>query len=136
MVPLDHRLANGDTVEIITASSRPSRDWLVPALGFLASARNRAKVRSFFRKLDEGQNREQGRQMLERELDRLGVRAPPMPRSSPSSGCPASRHSTSASARARSTSRRSRARCTGVCRRRSRRSRARSSDGTSQARAW
>jgi GTP pyrophosphokinase len=80
MVPLDHRLANGDTVEIITGKQpNPSRDWLVPALGFLASARNRAKVRSFFRKLDEGQNREQGRQMLERELDRLGVRAPPMP---------------------------------------------------------
>jgi GTP pyrophosphokinase len=80
MVPLDHELANGDSVEIITAKQpNPSRDWLVPSLGYLASARNRAKVRSFFRKLDEGQNREQGRQMLERELDRLGVRAPPLP---------------------------------------------------------
>jgi GTP pyrophosphokinase len=80
MVSLEYRLANGDTVEIITGKQpNPSRDWLVPALGFLASARNRAKVRGFFRKLDEGQNREQGRQMLERELDRLGVRAPPMP---------------------------------------------------------
>jgi len=80
MVPLDHRLANGDTVEIIAGKQpNPSRDWLVPALGFLASARNRAKVRSYFRKLDEGQNREQGRQMLDRELDRLGVRPPPIP---------------------------------------------------------
>jgi len=80
MVPLDHKLANGDTVEIIAAKQpNPSRDWLVPALGYLASPRNRAKVRSWFRKLDEGQNREQGRQMLERELDRLGVRAPPLP---------------------------------------------------------
>ena len=80
MVPLDHKLANGDAVEIITAKQpNPSRDWLVPALGYLASPRNRAKVRSWFRKLDEGQNREQGRQMLERELDRLGVRAPPLP---------------------------------------------------------
>lgn len=80
MVQLDHELANGDTVEIITGKHpQPSRDWLVPALGFLASQRNRAKVRSWFRKLDEGQNREQGRQMLERELDRLGVRAPTLP---------------------------------------------------------
>jgi len=80
MVPLDHHLANGDTVEIITARQpNPSRDWLVPALGYLASPRNRAKVRGWFRKLDEGQNREHGRQMLERELDRLGVRAPPLP---------------------------------------------------------
>jgi len=80
MVPLDHRLANGDSVEIITGKQpNPSRDWLVPALGYLASPRNRAKVRSWFRKLDVGQNREQGRQMLERELDRLGVRTPPLP---------------------------------------------------------
>jgi GTP pyrophosphokinase len=80
MVPLDHKLNNGDSVEIITGKQpNPSRDWLVPALGYLASQRNRTKVRSFFRKIDEGQNREQGRQMLERELDRLGVRAPPLP---------------------------------------------------------
>jgi GTP pyrophosphokinase len=80
MVPLDYRLANGDSVEIITGKQpNPSRDWLVPALGYLASPRNRSKVRSWFRKLDEGENREQGRAMLERELDRLGVRAPPLP---------------------------------------------------------
>jgi len=80
MVPLDYRLANGDSVEIITGKQpNPSRDWLVPALGYLASPRNRSKVRSWFRKQDEGQNREQGREMLERELDRLGVRAPPLP---------------------------------------------------------
>jgi GTP pyrophosphokinase len=51
----------------------------VPQLGFLASARNRAKVRAWFRKQDEGENREQGRQMFERELDRLGVRSVPVP---------------------------------------------------------
>jgi GTP pyrophosphokinase len=80
MVPLNHVLANGDSVEIITGKHpNPSRDWLVAALGFLASARNRAKVRGWFRKLDEGENREQGRLMLEREIERLGVRAPPLP---------------------------------------------------------
>jgi GTP pyrophosphokinase len=80
MVTLDYKLANGDTVEIIPAKQpHPSRDWLVPTLGFLASPRSRAKVRAWFRKQDETQNREQGKQMLERELDRLGVRAPPLP---------------------------------------------------------
>ncbi|HET7202549.1 MAG TPA: bifunctional (p)ppGpp synthetase/guanosine-3',5'-bis(diphosphate) 3'-pyrophosphohydrolase [Steroidobacteraceae bacterium] len=80
MVTLDYKLSNGDTVEIIPAKHpHPSRDWLVPQLGFLASPRNRAKVRAWFRKQDESQNREQGKQMLERELDRLGVRAPPLP---------------------------------------------------------
>jgi GTP pyrophosphokinase len=80
MVTLDYKLSNGDTVEIIPAKhGHPSRDWLLPQLGFLASPRNRAKVRAWFRKQDESQNREQGKQMLERELDRLGVRAPPLP---------------------------------------------------------
>ncbi|MBK6348971.1 MAG: bifunctional (p)ppGpp synthetase/guanosine-3',5'-bis(diphosphate) 3'-pyrophosphohydrolase [Proteobacteria bacterium] len=80
MVTLDYKLANGDTVEIIPSKQpHPSRDWLLPQLGFLASPRSRAKVRGWFRKQDEAQNREQGRQMLERELDRLGVRAPPLP---------------------------------------------------------
>ena len=80
MVTLDYKLSNGDTVEIIPSKQpHPSRDWLLPQLGFLASPRSRAKVRGWFRKQDEQQNREQGRQMLERELDRLGVRAPPLP---------------------------------------------------------
>jgi GTP pyrophosphokinase len=80
MVTLDYKLSNGDTVEIIPSKQpHPSRDWLLPQLGFLASPRSRAKVRGWFRKQDEAQNREQGRQMLERELDRLGVRAPPLP---------------------------------------------------------
>jgi GTP pyrophosphokinase len=80
MVTLDYKLANADTVEIIAARQQhPSRDWLLPQLGFLASPRSRAKVRAWFRRQDEVQNREQGRQILDRELDRLGVRAPPLP---------------------------------------------------------
>ena len=74
MVPLTQQLANGDQVEIITAKQpNPSRDWLVPSLGYLVSQRNRSKVRSWFRKLDEEQNRQQGRQIFERELQRLAI---------------------------------------------------------------
>src|SRR6185503_19246485 len=80
MVPLDFKLSTGDTVEILPGKyPKPSRDWLAPQLGFLASARNRAKVRGWFRKQDEGENRDQGRQMFEREVDRLGVRSVPLP---------------------------------------------------------
>jgi GTP pyrophosphokinase len=80
MVPLDFKLSTGDSVEILPGKQpKPSRDWLVPQLGFLASARNRAKVRGWFRKLDKGENREEGKQMFEREIDRLGVRAVPLP---------------------------------------------------------
>jgi GTP pyrophosphokinase len=80
MVPLDYRLKNSDTVEIITAKSpQPSRDWLSPQSGFLASPRHRNKVRAWFRKQNEAQNKIEGRVMLEREMQRLGVNSPPMP---------------------------------------------------------
>jgi GTP pyrophosphokinase len=80
MVPLDYRLKNSETVEIITAkTSQPSRDWLSAQSGFLASPRHRNKVRAWFRKQNETQNRVEGRAMLERELQRLGVKSAPMP---------------------------------------------------------
>jgi GTP pyrophosphokinase len=80
MVTLDHRLRNSDTVELITVkSAQPSRDWLAPQTGFLASPRHRSKVRAWFRKQDEGQNRVEGRAVLEREIQRLGVNSPPLP---------------------------------------------------------
>jgi GTP pyrophosphokinase len=54
MVPLDYPLKNSETVEIITAKTpQPSRDWLAPRSGFLASPRHRNKVRAWFRKQDE-----------------------------------------------------------------------------------
>ncbi len=79
IVPLGYRIRNGDQVEIITASKpSPSRDWLVPRLGFLASARNRAKVRAWFRRQDREQNSKQGREILERELSRLNLKSLPI----------------------------------------------------------
>jgi GTP pyrophosphokinase len=61
MVPLDYRLKNSETVEIITAKTpQPSRDWLSTQSGFLASPRHRNKVRAWFRKQDEPQNKTAG----------------------------------------------------------------------------
>jgi GTP pyrophosphokinase len=80
MVPLNQPLANGDQVEIVTGKQlNPSRDWLVPSLGYLVSPRNRSKVRAWFRKLDEEQNRAQGKQILERELQRLAIHTVTLP---------------------------------------------------------
>jgi GTP pyrophosphokinase len=74
MVPLNQPLANGDQVEIVTGKQlNPSRDWLVPSLGYLVSQRNRSKVRAWFRRQDEEQNRLQGKQIIERELQRLAI---------------------------------------------------------------
>src|SRR5213075_2590061 len=46
MVPLNTELKNGDVIEIIRsrASKGPSRDWLMPSLGYLGSSHSRQKV--------------------------------------------------------------------------------------------
>jgi GTP pyrophosphokinase len=75
IVPLTYHIQNGEKIEIITGSrSQPSRDWLSPKLGYLASARNRGKVRNWFRHQDRDQHQRQGREVLDRELSRLNVR--------------------------------------------------------------
>jgi GTP pyrophosphokinase len=80
IVALDYRLKNSETVEIITAkTAHPSRDWLSPQSGFLASPRHRNKVRAWFRKQNETQNKAEGRAMFDREIHRLGVNSPPTP---------------------------------------------------------
>ncbi len=73
IVPINHRLANGEVVEIIGGKrSQPSRDWLIEREGFLASPRSRAKVRAWFKRRDRGENSREGRELFERELARLG----------------------------------------------------------------
>jgi len=74
IVPLDHVLRSGDRVEILTGKvAEPRRDWLVQSNGFLASARSREKVRSWFHKLDRARNLQAGRELLDKELKRLGL---------------------------------------------------------------
>lgn len=73
MVPLLTRLKTGQTVEIVAAKSGgPSRDWLNPQLGFLASPRSRAKVRAWFNAVELQQRIAQGQTLVEKELQRLG----------------------------------------------------------------
>lgn len=73
MVPLSTRLQTGQIVEIIAAKSGgPSRDWLNPQLGFLASPRARAKVRAWFNAVELQQRISHGQSLVEKELQRLG----------------------------------------------------------------
>ena len=76
MVPLLTQLKTGQTVEIIAAKSGgPSRDWLNPQLGFLASPRSRSKVRAWFNAIELQQRISQGQGLVEKELQRLGKTA-------------------------------------------------------------
>jgi len=77
IVPLNHELRTGQQVEILTTrQGTPSRDWLNPHLGYLKTARARAKVRHWFRQQDHDKNLAAGREVFERELKRLGVQNP------------------------------------------------------------
>ena len=74
IVTLDSKPGTGDMVEILTAkASAPRRDWLLPANGFLVTGRARDKVRAWFHKLDRAQNLVDGRELLDKELRRLGL---------------------------------------------------------------
>lgn len=74
LVPLDYELKTGQQVEILTSKQGgPSRDWLNPSLGMVKTQRARSKIRIWFKKQDQEQNLTQGRNILERELRRLGL---------------------------------------------------------------
>ena len=73
MVPLNTPLANGQTVEITAIKEgAPSRDWLNPELGFLASSRARNKVRSWFNAQIAAEHIARGREAVEKLLQREG----------------------------------------------------------------
>jgi GTP pyrophosphokinase len=75
LVPLSQQLQNGDIVEIVTSktSRGPSRDWLIPAYGYVQTATAREKIRQFFRRAARDENIARGRELLDRELKRLGL---------------------------------------------------------------
>ncbi|WP_417688813.1 GTP diphosphokinase [Pseudidiomarina sp.] len=74
IVPFTYSLKNGERVEILTQkNSKPRRDWLNPALGYLRTSRARSKVVTYFKKLDRDKNLKAGRELLEAELQKLEI---------------------------------------------------------------
>ncbi len=74
LVPLDYTLKTGEQVEILTAKQGgPSRDWLNPSLGLIHTQRARSKIKAWFKKQDRQQNVTQGKELLEHEVQRLGL---------------------------------------------------------------
>ena len=73
MVPLRHRLVNGDTVEVITSPAQyPRKDWLE----FVVSGRARGRIRHSIRATERERSRELGREILDRELRKRGMSLP------------------------------------------------------------
>lgn len=78
IVPLTHRLASGESVEILTQkNATPSRDWLSPHHGYMITARARSRVRQWFKSQDFDRHLSEGRAALDKELARLGYEARP-----------------------------------------------------------
>jgi GTP pyrophosphokinase len=79
LITLTTKLQNGDVVEIVRSRAErgPSRDWLIPSLGYISSSHARQKVRQWFRREQREENIEKGREQLVREQERLGLKAVP-----------------------------------------------------------
>ena len=74
LVPLNTPLQTGQRVEIITAKhGGPSRDWLNPALGYIHTRSARVKVRAWFSNLALEETLVEGRAIVGKELQRLGL---------------------------------------------------------------
>ena len=70
LVPLRHKLKNGDTVEIVTSPhAHPSKDWLT----FVKTSRAQARIRQYIRIEEHRRSLEIGRELAEKELRKYGL---------------------------------------------------------------
>jgi GTP pyrophosphokinase len=76
LVSLDTPLENGDTVEVVAGKTGrgPSPDWLNPSRGYVATNSARQKIRSWFNRQARSANIARGRELLRREMHRMGVK--------------------------------------------------------------
>lgn len=74
IVPFSYKLKTGDTINILTGkNATPSRDWMHPGLGYVHTARARATIHSYFKKQDRSKNIDAGKELLERELNKVNI---------------------------------------------------------------
>lgn len=75
LVSLDSRLQNGQVVRVLTSKAKvgPSRDWLLASSDYVTTASAREKIRRWFRSQERDENIQQGREILDREIRRLGL---------------------------------------------------------------
>ena len=68
IVPLNHRLENGDTVEIITAKNHvPSKDWLK----FVQSSKAKQRIRAFLKSEERSRSLALGLDLLSKDLRKV-----------------------------------------------------------------
>ncbi len=72
MMPIITKLKSGDIIEIMTSENTkgPSRDWLK----FVQSSSARNKIIQWFKKEDREENIEKGKELLQKEIKRIGMK--------------------------------------------------------------
>src|SRR3989454_711708 len=75
LVSLNYQLKNGEVIEVLTSRSSkgPSRDWMNSNLGFIRTTHAREKIRQWFKRQERAENIARGKEMVEKELRRLGA---------------------------------------------------------------
>ncbi len=74
VVPLNTRLNSGDRIEVIVGDeAEPRREWLHEHLGYVSTARARAKIQAWFGKRERQKNIDEGKRVLLAELTHLGI---------------------------------------------------------------
>lgn len=70
MVPIDHKVQNGDIIEILTSqnSKGPSRDWL----SLVKSSQAKTKINQWFKKEFKEENILKGKELLEKDMKKKG----------------------------------------------------------------
>ncbi|MGZ8152226.1 MAG: RelA/SpoT family protein [Methylovulum sp.] len=77
IAPLTYTLKSGEQVEILTTKEGgPNHNWIDPNLGYLKSSNAISKVKSWFKNQQQAQNIAAGKAILEKETQRMGVKAP------------------------------------------------------------
>lgn len=72
IVALTYLLKTGQQVEILTdPNGKPSHDWMQPYMGYLYTARARAKVRHWFRQQSVEHSLNSGQSLLDQQLRRI-----------------------------------------------------------------
>ncbi len=68
IVPLDHKLNNGDVVEILTRSNgKPKLEWL----GFVQTAGAKAKIKSYFNQFESDEYFKKGKELVNKKLEEI-----------------------------------------------------------------
>lgn len=75
LIPLNQPLKTGQQIEIMTGNkSQPSRDWMIRHNAYINTTKARSYIHRWFKKQDFDKNLTDGKNLLDKELKKIGLR--------------------------------------------------------------